>query len=53
MLFTPHERGQGLTEYAFLISFVVIVVIVVLHLFGVSVEDLYNFAVGELVDIFT
>ncbi len=53
MQFTPHERGQGLTEYAFLISFVVIVVIVILYLFGISVEDLYNFAIEELVDVFT
>ena len=53
MLFTPQERGQGLTEYAFLISLVVIVVIVVLYLLGVSVEDLYNYTIGELVDAFT
>lgn len=53
MLFTPQERGQGLVEYAFLISLVVIVVIVVLSLFGVSVEDMYNYTIGELVDAFT
>ena len=53
MLFTPDERGQGLVEYAFLISLVVIVVIVVLFLFGVSVEEMYEFTIGELVDAFT
>jgi pilus assembly protein Flp/PilA len=53
MLFTPQERGQGLTEYAFLISLVVIVVIVVLYLFGVSVEELYDYTIGRLVDAFT
>lgn len=53
MLFTPQERGQGLVEYAFLISLVVIIVLVVLYLFGVSVEDMYNYTIGELVDVFT
>ena len=53
MLFIPDERGQGLVEYAFLISLVVILVIVVLTLFGVSVEDMYDFTIGELVDVFT
>lgn len=53
MLFTPGERGQGLTEYAFLISLVVLVVIAMLYIFGVSVEDLYEFTIGELMDAFT
>ena len=53
MLFLPDERGQGLVEYAFLISLVVIVVIVVLFLLGVSVEEMYEFTIGELVDVFT
>ena len=53
MMFIPDERGQGLVEYAFLISLVVIVVIVVLTLFGVSVEEMYDFTIGELVEAFT
>ena len=53
MLFTPQERGQGITEYAFIMSFVVIVVIVVLSLLGVSVEDMYNYTIGRLVEVFT
>lgn len=47
------ERGQGLTEYAFILSLVILVVIVVVYLFGVSVEDLYDNFVTTLVDVFT
>ena len=53
MMFIPDERGQGLVEYAFLISLVVIVVIIALTLFGVSVEEMYDFTIGELVEVFT
>jgi Flp pilus assembly pilin Flp len=53
MKFRQDERGQGLTEYAFLLSLVVLVVIVVVFFFGVSVEDLYNNFVTTLVDVFT
>jgi pilus assembly protein Flp/PilA len=53
MKFSPDERGQGLAEYAFLFSLVVIVVIVVLALVGVSVENLYDQAVTKLVEVFT
>jgi pilus assembly protein Flp/PilA len=53
MLFTPQERGQGITEYAFIMSLVVIVVIVVLSLLGVSVEDMYHYTIGRLVEVFT
>ena len=47
------ERGQGLTEYAFIISLVVIVVIVILVIFGIAVEDLYENTIPILVEIFT
>jgi len=53
MLFLREERGQGLTEYAFLLSLVVLIVIVVVFFLGVSVEDLYNYFVPALVDVFT
>lgn len=48
-----NERGQGLAEYAFLISLVVVVVILVLSLFGISVRDIYDGFVPLLVEIFT
>jgi pilus assembly protein Flp/PilA len=43
MLLRPHERGQGLVEYALIIALVVIVVIIVLALVGSRVnESLYS-----------
>jgi hypothetical protein len=48
-----NELGQGLTEYAFIMSLVVIVVIVILYFLGVSVFDIYNYFVPILVDTFT
>lgn len=53
MRFPVNELGQGLTEYAFIISLVIIVVIVILYLFGISVLDIYNYFVPILVDVFT
>ncbi len=47
------ERGQGLMEYALILVLVAIVVVIGLTLYGNSVEDLYDFAVTGLVDIFT
>ena len=34
MLFAPKEKGQGLVEYAIILSFVAIVVIAVVRLMG-------------------
>jgi Flp pilus assembly pilin Flp len=43
MLHTPfHNEGQGLVEYALIISFVVLVVIVLLFIFGPGVGDMYS-----------
>jgi len=53
MNYEINEIGQGLTEYAFIISLVIIVVIVILYFFGISVLDLYNYFVPILVDVFT
>jgi hypothetical protein len=49
--FSLLEKGQGLTEYAFILSLVVIVVIVILYFFGISVRDLYEYFVPVLVDV--
>jgi hypothetical protein len=48
-----NELGQGITEYAFILTLVVIVVIVILYFFGVSVQDMYEYFVPLLVDVFT
>lgn len=53
MHFTPRERGQGLVEYALLISFIVLVVLVVLILLGGGVEGLYQNTIPPLLDVFT
>ena len=34
MLFAPKEKGQGLVEYAIILAFVALVVIVVMRLLG-------------------
>jgi Flp pilus assembly pilin Flp len=52
MLLYYNERGQGLVEYAFLLSFIVLVVLVVLVLVGGGIENLYNDAVLPLVELF-
>jgi Flp pilus assembly pilin Flp len=47
------EQGQGIVEYAFLLSFIFLVVVGVLYLFGISVYDIYDYAVPILVDTFS
>jgi pilus assembly protein Flp/PilA len=42
MLFAPTEKGQGLVEYALIIVFVAIVVIVIVGLFGEKVGGTYS-----------
>ena len=42
MLFFPNEEGQGLTEYALLLMFIALVVIVVLYVLGPAVGNLYS-----------
>ena len=47
MLFLPREEGQGLTEYAMLLGFVALIVIVVLYVLGPAVTDLYQTVVDS------
>lgn len=47
------EDGQGLVEYAFILVLVALVVIMVVALYGNSVESLYDFTINKLVDTFT
>jgi len=42
MLFSPAEKGQGLVEYAIIIAFVAIVVIVVVGFFGEKVGNTFS-----------
>lgn len=42
MLFLPNEEGQGLTEYALLLMFIALVVIVVLYALGPAIGNLYS-----------
>lgn len=53
MEYSSSELGQGIAEYAFLLVLVVIVVIVILQLFGISVLDLYEYAVTNLGEAFS
>jgi pilus assembly protein Flp/PilA len=42
MLFAPHEKGQGLVEYAIILSLVAMVVIVVVRLLGPKVGNTFS-----------
>jgi pilus assembly protein Flp/PilA len=42
MLFAPKEKGQGLVEYAIIIAFVAIIVIVVVRQFGPKLGNTYS-----------
>jgi pilus assembly protein Flp/PilA len=42
MLFAPHEKGQGLVEYAIILSFVVVVVIFVVRALGPRIGESYS-----------
>lgn len=42
MLFAPKEIGQGLVEYAIILSFVAIVVIAVVRLLGPRIGETFS-----------
>ena len=42
MLFCPSEKGQGLVEYAIIIVFVAILVIVIVRLLGTELGSTYS-----------
>ena len=42
MLSAPKEKGQGLIEYAIILSLVALIVIVVLWLLGPTVDNSYS-----------
>jgi len=43
------EQGQGLVEYAFIISLIAIVVLIVFLLLGEAIENLFNETINTLV----
>ena len=42
MLFAPHEKGQGLVEYAIILVLVAVVVVTVVRLFGPKVGNTFS-----------
>ena len=48
MLFSLHEKGQGLVEYAIILVFVAVVVIVVMRLLGPKVGNTFSTINGSL-----
>ncbi len=48
MLFSPHEHGQGLVEYALILVLVAIVVIAILLLLGPVVGNAFSNIVSNL-----
>ncbi len=42
MLFAPKERGQGLVEYAIILSLVAIVVVAVVRLLGPKIGNTFS-----------
>ena len=42
MLFAPKEQGQGLIEYAIIISFIALIVIAILWLLGPELGNSYS-----------
>jgi pilus assembly protein Flp/PilA len=42
MLFAPKERGQGLVEYAIILSLVAILVIAVVRVMGPRIGETYS-----------
>lgn len=51
MLYISSEDGQGLTEYAFILVFVALLLIGLLAVFGQQVINIYQFILDEIVAI--
>lgn len=48
MFFAPQEKGQGLVEYAIILAFVAIVVIVVMRVIGPKVGNVFSTVNSEI-----
>jgi pilus assembly protein Flp/PilA len=51
MLYSIHEVGQGLVEYAFLLILIAFVVMVVLLIFGPTVGNIFSNLNSQLVSL--
>ncbi len=48
MLFLPREKGQGLVEYALILTLVAIVVIAILTLLGPYIGNVFSNVIANL-----
>ena len=48
MLFAPKEKGQGLVEYAIILSFVALVVIAIVRLLGPEIGNTFTSIVNSV-----
>lgn len=48
MFFAPQEKGQGLVEYAIILAFVAVVVIVVMRVIGPKVGNVFSTVNSEI-----
>jgi pilus assembly protein Flp/PilA len=48
MLFAPAEKGQGLVEYALILVFVAVVVIIILALLGPAVGNIFSNLISQI-----
>jgi pilus assembly protein Flp/PilA len=46
--FYPQEKGQGLVEYALILIFIAMVVIIALTFFGPAIGNIFSNVVNEL-----
>ena len=44
----PAESGQGLFEYALIISLVAVIMVIIIGIYGGEVKDLYQYAIDRL-----
>ena len=42
MLFVPEEKGQGLVEYAIILAFVFLVVVMILRMLGPKIGNTFS-----------
>jgi hypothetical protein len=52
MELSSSELGQGLLEYGLILIFVSVVSVVILEILGFSVFDLFEYAIGNLGEVF-
>ena len=48
MQFLPKEDGQGLAEYAFILVFVAMILVVLLAVLGTQIVQTYQYVIDQL-----